>query len=427
MKGQHMQRKKWVIAAFLIVLLLAIAAGAVFWMLPRSKHKTAEAAAAQYAPAGASLLSANTYYKKYVFRYVLPLPEELLQIEVDADTMRVKRVYALYDDGSTAGNAPLLMEEDVHEAARTLYPSANVKSLAFFEQNGVYIYEVTFEASDRYGKLTYDATTAALLESDVHMGVPVVLPVLSGQAERKQYLSPQEAETIALNKTPGGISTDIVFDLCGGIYVYDVELVRDGNLYTVVLDAATGDTLFYKEEADWRGRRGIKTGMPLPTPAAGSLAGSPPDGEINMHAPGGMLTLEDAKALIVRHLRADNAVFLKMTLKEGKPPLYEGRVRKGGEVFSFVVDAESGVILEWEAKQTEDQPSEAAEYLSEEQITAIILARAGSEGARITEIKLKKERGRAIYEGEMRDDTFEYEFEIDAYTGTILEWETEAH
>ena len=46
------------------------------------------------------------------------------------------------------------------------------------------------------------------------------------------------------------------------------------------------------------------------------------------------------------------------------------------------------------------------------------------EGA-FRELKLDRDDGRLVYEGEMRDGRTEYEFEIDAVTGAVLSWEVE--
>ena len=41
------------------------------------------------------------------------------------------------------------------------------------------------------------------------------------------------------------------------------------------------------------------------------------------------------------------------------------------------------------------------------------------------ELKLERDDGRTVYEGEMRSGRTEYEFTIDAYTGAVLEWDTD--
>ena len=70
-------------------------------------------------------------------------------------------------------------------------------------------------------------------------------------------------------------------------------------------------------------------------------------------------------------------------------------------------------------------PWEAVEQLSEQKAREIALARAQAGNARIVEMELEEDDGRLLYEGEMRDDANEYEFEIDAYTGTVVKWEAE--
>ena len=41
------------------------------------------------------------------------------------------------------------------------------------------------------------------------------------------------------------------------------------------------------------------------------------------------------------------------------------------------------------------------------------------------ELKLERDDGRTVYEGEMRSGRTDYEFTIDAYTGAVLEYDME--
>ena len=49
---------------------------------------------------------------------------------------------------------------------------------------------------------------------------------------------------------------------------------------------------------------------------------------------------------------------------------------------------------------------------------------AGTTGV-YTDFKLEVDDGRVLYEGEMRSGWMEYEFEIDAVTGAIIDWEAD--
>ena len=58
---------------------------------------------------------------------------------------------------------------------------------------------------------------------------------------------------------------------------------------------------------------------------------------------------------------------------------------------------------------------------------ALALARvSGATGADIVEFKQDYDDGRLIYEGKIIYNNREYEFEIDAATGAVLDWESES-
>ncbi len=57
----------------------------------------------------------------------------------------------------------------------------------------------------------------------------------------------------------------------------------------------------------------------------------------------------------------------------------------------------------------------------------IALARvSGAKESDVTEFKLEKDHGKQKYEGEIRYKGKEYDFDIDAVTGEVLDWEEEA-
>jgi uncharacterized membrane protein YkoI len=63
------------------------------------------------------------------------------------------------------------------------------------------------------------------------------------------------------------------------------------------------------------------------------------------------------------------------------------------------------------------------QLISEEQAKRIALAKVP--GATSIRLHLDYEHGRPSYEGEIIEGAIEYEFEIDAITGGILEWEAD--
>ena len=68
--------------------------------------------------------------------------------------------------------------------------------------------------------------------------------------------------------------------------------------------------------------------------------------------------------------------------------------------------------------------SKASDYIGEAKAKQIVEQAAGTTGV-YTEFKLEVDDGRVLYEGEMRSGWMEYEFEIDAVTGAILDWDAD--
>ena len=63
-------------------------------------------------------------------------------------------------------------------------------------------------------------------------------------------------------------------------------------------------------------------------------------------------------------------------------------------------------------------------YIGIDKARAIALSRVkGANNSHVKKIKLDYDDGRPVYEGEIRYKGWEYEFEIDAITGRVLEWE----
>ena len=75
--------------------------------------------------------------------------------------------------------------------------------------------------------------------------------------------------------------------------------------------------------------------------------------------------------------------------------------------------------IEWYTISTTD-----SDYIGEAKAKQIVEQAAGTTGV-YTDFKLEVDDGRVLYEGEMRSGWMEYEFEIDAVTGAIIDWEAD--
>lgn len=62
---------------------------------------------------------------------------------------------------------------------------------------------------------------------------------------------------------------------------------------------------------------------------------------------------------------------------------------------------------------------------SDEAVQSVLVRVPGATVANVTEFNRDYENGRLEYEGEIHYNGYEYDFEIDADTGTVTKWEVE--
>ena len=103
-----------------------------------------------------------------------------------------------------------------------------------------------------------------------------------------------------------------------------------------------------------------------------------------------------------------------------------------GYEYDYEIDATSGEIRkqnrEWDddaAKQSSTSSGSSSNLIGTSRAKEIALAHAGLSESAVTQLKaeLDREDGRQQYEVEFKANGYEYDYEIDAENGTILEWD----
>lgn len=142
-----------------------------------------------------------------------------------------------------------------------------------------------------------------------------------------------------------------------------------------------------------------------------------------------LLTIEDAKAKALAHagLKADQVTFTEAKLERdhGKE-IYDIEFYTAGyEEYDYEIDARTGEILEIDYDADSfTPPASAGTIISQEKAREIALAKVpGADASHIKKLKLDKDDGKQVYEVEIFYKGVEYDMEIDAVTGTILEYE----
>lgn len=115
--------------------------------------------------------------------------------------------------------------------------------------------------------------------------------------------------------------------------------------------------------------------------------------------------------------------------------IYEVEVKSEGVEYELDIDATSGDII-YEDKSVDKKQENSLAVLKddgnkknakvhEKHITtdeAIAIAMKSAQGT-VTDLELDEDDGRVYYEIEIEDGVYEYEFEIDAITGEVLDFE----
>ena len=230
---------------------------------------------------------------------------------------------------------------------------------------------------------------------------------------------------IALNDA--GLRAEEVSDLSAhydtedGVPVYEVSFSSGGFAYEYQIKASDGTIL----EADRDAQKQTKT---TDTPAAGSE---------------NKITKAKAKEIALAHagLSASKATFVQVKLdKEDGVQVYEVEFYSGSTEYDYEINAKTGEILSYD-KDIEDfkipqkdstvsgttQTAPASDYIGADKAKSIALSNAGLSASSVTftKAKLDREDGIRVYEIEFYTDTKEYDYEINAKTGKILDKDVE--
>lgn len=151
------------------------------------------------------------------------------------------------------------------------------------------------------------------------------------------------------------------------------------------------------------------------------------------------ISLEKAKETALSHAgeKKENVTFTKLeTDKDNGRSVYEIEFDTASYgKYEFKIDASSGIILSWEYELDEDKTKDAASRPSQEtassnslsSVKSAVLKAAGLKESDVTwgRIHLDHDDGRQIYEGKFFCGQYEYEFEVDAKTLAIADWDIE--
>ena len=285
-------------------------------------------------------------------------------------------------------------------------------ALTMKDDDGDSLYPLTYDgntylpAEQLASAVGYNATSDDNSVSLTRKNTVSTFPAASGD------IGSEKAKSIALNHAGVTSSTakfvKVERDRDDGRLLYEVEFYAGNKEYDYEILASDGTILSY--DADIEGYR-----IPSTT-STGTDIGA-----------------EKAKEIALQHagVSASNAVFVKAEREYDDGRLtYDVDFYAGNKEYDYEILAADGTILSYDAdiegyRIPSSTSSSSSGYIGVERAKEIALQHAGlsSSGVNFDKAEFDHDDGRAEYEIEFHHNFREYEYTIDAASGTILEAE----
>lgn len=273
--------------------------------------------------------------------------------------------------------------------------------------------------------------------------------ISSGAASETKYIGGGEAKRIAL--ADAGITEqdmrnlEISLDLENGIMVYEIEFDTAEYEYEYDINAITGEIVWKDKEYD-RDDRPVTPPVTEPSAPSQPSNTEPPSEPATPTEP----TPTDPPVVTPERIDKDtalNAAFDHAGIKASDATqieceldrdhgiyIYEIEFRAGDYEYDYDINAETGAVIRYEKeldKKAEKPvtPPETPAYITADEAKTIALEHAGVTADEIFDYDYELEigQGKARYEIEFETAKTDYEYVVDAKTGSIIRFEKEAN
>lgn len=312
------------------------------------------------------------------------------------------------------------------------------------DKNGTAYYELKFSDGTAEYDYDVDALTGVVIEGkkDDAAGNTAIVNSGSGNAAdisttTSTSIDENKAKSIALADA-GVQETDTAYlvvkpDYDNGVAVYDVEFyVASTKLeYDYEIDAATGKIRSMDQDIEGYTPSTTTTNTATSgTTANTATSGTTASGSTGSSASTGT-AVDEAKAKSIAlsdaGVKEADTAYLKVKLDyDDGVKVYDVEFYAGGTEYDYEINAATGEIRSMDHDAEGYAPAQTGSAKSEADIQAIALAKVPGATASDLWMHLDYDDGRQVYEGSIYYNSMEYEFTIDAYSGAILEWDSES-
>ena len=264
----------------------------------------------------------------------------------------------------------------------------------------------------------------------------------TGANAAETYITEAAAKAAAL-KHAGLTEADVTFvhanlDRDDGRMEYEIEFYTADKEYDYDIDAVTGEVVSCDFDAE-HGDRPVAANAGAaeapgtqgePDAATAATADAPAGADLSAVA----VTEEEARAIALKDAGRTEAdvTFVRVKLDRDDGRLeYEIEFYADGKEYDYDIDAATGKILsrddDAEHYAPPKQDAQAGKEIGEAAAKEIALKDAGFAESEVSRLKIHLDRddGRTVYDVEFHVGRMEYSYEIDAYSGEILEREAD--
>lgn len=257
--------------------------------------------------------------------------------------------------------------------------------------------------------------------------------------EQTQMIPMEEAQKAALKAADiEAADADISATTLGevaGVTCYKVEFTSGEYVYAYTINAETGDVMEMSSQEQNAQASGTQTEVADPAvPATAQTSGSA-QVQTSAAAPAqnatGTGTMDEAAAqkIALEHagVKAADATITKSKLDyEDGHQVYDIEWYAGGAKYDYEIAADTGEIISFAYEEKTMGADSRSVTVSEADAKKTALDRvSGATDKDLYKWKLDYDDGRPEYEGKIIYGGMEYEFTIDAATGSVMEWDAE--
>lgn len=360
--------------------------------------------------------------------------EELAQLSVHEIALIMESKGIEASEVTKIGNTSKKAYISKEQAKAIAYTHAKVdgsmvrsEEIEFDTDDGIILYEIEFMV----GTTEYDYEIHAITGEVIKYNKEVKTDSINKDNStigKTSFIGKEKAKAAALTHSKVGehqiTKIEIDFDNEFNNAVYEIEFETDDVEYEYLIDAITGEVLEYERNES-------------------NNSGSDKEANSNSNMGKEYIGKDKAKSIALNHAGVDEVDLKEYEVeldKDDNRVKYEIEFETSKTEYEYEIDAYTGEVLKSESEDRDrpaynkNQPiatESPMNYISEDKIKEIVFQHAGVDAAKVKDLEIELDGSYdnddiAIYEINFELGKLEYEYEVNAITGSIIKSKVEA-